>query len=175
MGESIIHSLLLALHNIALVGCAAAPFYNRDLVLMHSQYGPKLYYELDKVVEETLQGNAPYCMVFIATLFVTGIGMPSNYYAFVGVFKQLSLIAWIAVALKLAGVFAMMAIMLVIFFKINPRLRELFAQFKSDEQPQTDSEGEFFTLRARRKALCDICLKFAVGILVFSAFMGFAS
>jgi hypothetical protein len=26
MGEEIIHGILLALHNIALVGCAAAPF-----------------------------------------------------------------------------------------------------------------------------------------------------
>ena len=51
MGEEIIHGILLALHNIALVGCAAAPFYNRNLVLVRGQYGPKLSYELDKVVE----------------------------------------------------------------------------------------------------------------------------
>jgi hypothetical protein len=61
MAEELIHGILLALHNIALVGCAAAPFYNRNLVLMRGQYGPKLHYELDKVVEDTLQGNAPYC------------------------------------------------------------------------------------------------------------------
>ncbi len=51
MSEQIIHGVLLALNNITLVGCAAAPFYNRNLVNQRSQYGPKLFYELDKVVE----------------------------------------------------------------------------------------------------------------------------
>ena len=175
MIQDIIHGLLLALHNIALVGCAAAPFYNRNLVLMRGQYGPKLHYELDKVVEDTIQGNAPYCIVFIATLFATGIGMPLNQYAFVGAFKELHVVAWAAIVLKLLCVFAMVVIMFIIFFKINPRLRELFAQFKQGEQPQSDNEKQFFTLRARRKALCDTCLKFAIGVLIFSAFIGFAS
>ena len=175
MAEEIIHGILLALHNIALVGCAAAPFYNRNLVLMRGQYGPKLHYELDKVVEDTLQGNAPYCMVFIATLFITGIGMPLNHYAFAGAFKELHTVAWITVVLKLAFVFGMVYIMFIIFFKINPKLQELFAQFKQGESPQLDNEKQFFTLRARRKALCEICLFFAIGVLICSAFMGFAS
>lgn len=174
MIEQIIHGLLLALHNIALVGCAAAPFYNRNLVLKRSQYGAKLHYELDKVVEDTLQGNAPYCMVFIVTLFVTGVAMPLNHYVFHGVFKQLHTFAWVAVVLKLASVFGMVAIMGVIFLKINPRLRELFAGFTPGGSVNHDREQEFFTLRARRKALCDTCLKFAVFVLVFSAFLGFA-
>ena len=175
MSQDIIQSILLAIHNIALVGCAAAPFYNRNLVTNRGQYGPKLHYELDKVVEDTLQGNAPYCIVFIVALFVTGIGMPLNHYVFVGVFKQLHIVAYAAVVLKLVCVFAMMVIMFIIFFKINPRLSQLFAGFKPEETPQSDTETEFFTLRARRKALCDTCLKFAVGVLVFSAFMWFAS
>lgn len=173
MGEQIINSILLALHNIALVGCAAAPFYNKALVLKRGQYGAKLFYELDKVVEDTLQGNAPYCMVFIATLFITGLGMPLNHYAFAGSFRELSIVAWTAVSLKLLSVFGMMVIMFIIFFQINPKLRELFAKFDPVESPSTESESKFFALRARRKALCDICLKFAIGILIFSAFMGY--
>ncbi len=173
MVEQTIHGILLALHNIALVGCAAAPFYNRNLVLMRAQFGSKLHYELDKVVEDTLQGNAPYCMVFIAVLFLTGIGMPLNFYAFHGAFKQLHSIAWIAVILKLVFVFGMVIIMGIIFLKINPGLRELFAGFKPKEAPDQEDEKEFFTLRARRKALCDTCLKFAIAVLIFSAFLGF--
>ncbi len=101
--------------------------------------------------------------------------MPLNHYAFEGAFKQLHVVAWIGVVLKLAGVFGMMGIMGIIFFKINPRLREIFVQFNPGVPPQSDSEEEFFTLRARRKALCDTCLKFAVAVLIFSAFIGFAS
>ena len=173
MIEQLIHGILLAFHNIALVGCAAAPFYNRNLVTTRAQYGPKLHYKLDKVVEDTLQGNAPYCIAFIITLFVTGIGIPLNHFAFAGSFKAMHLVASIALTLKLLSVFAMVTIMIIIFSKINPRLRAIFADFKPDAAPQPALETEFFALRARRKTLCDKCLIFAVGILVFSAFMGF--
>lgn len=175
MAEQIIHSILLALHNIALVGCAAAPFYNRNLVLKRAQYGPKLHFRLDKVVEDTLQSNAPYCIAFIITLFVTGIGMPLNYYAFHGALRDMHVVAMVALWLKLVCVFGMVAIMGIIFLKINPRLRVLFGGFDEALEPRQDSEGEFFTLRARRKALCDTCLKFAVGVLVFSAFLRFSA
>ena len=127
MGEQMIHAVLLALHNIALVGCAAAPFYNRALVLKRAQYGPKLHYELDKVVEDTLQGVVPYCIVFITVLFATGIAMPLNYYAFHGALRQTHPVAVAALALKLLCVFGMVVIMGIIFLQINPRLRELFA------------------------------------------------
>jgi hypothetical protein len=77
MAEQLIHSILLALHNIALAACAAAPFYNRQLVVTRGQYGPKLHYELDKVVEDTLRGNTPYCIVFITTLWFTSLAVAS--------------------------------------------------------------------------------------------------
>ncbi|MBI4667823.1 MAG: hypothetical protein HY747_01355 [Elusimicrobia bacterium] len=173
MTEQIIHGILLALHNIALVGCAAAPFYNRNLVATRAQYGPKLHYELDKVVEETLQGNAPYCMAFIAALFATGIAMPLNHYLFHGAFRVLHPAAWAAIGLKLTAVFGMMVIMGQIFLGLNPRLRELFATFAADKAPDIQAEKEFFEKRARRKALCETCLKLAVAVLVCSAFIGF--
>ncbi|GAB4301888.1 MAG: hypothetical protein Kow0090_17440 [Myxococcota bacterium] len=169
----IIYSILLAVHNIALVGCAAAPFYNRALVLKRAQYGAKLNYELDKVVEDTLQGNAPYCIAFIAALFVTGIGMPLNHYAFFGAFREIHAVGWVAIIAKLSLIFGMMAIMGKIFFELNPRLREIFAKFESGKAPDEALQTEFFQKRAKRKALCETCLKFAIGVLIASAFMGF--
>ena len=175
MVEQVIHSIVLALHNIALVGCAAAPFYNRQLVLSRGQYGPKLHYELDKVVEDTLQGNAPYCIVFIVTLWLTGVAMPLNHLLFHGTLRSLHGVAAAALVLKLLSVAAMMVIMFVIFFRLNPRLRELFAGFAPGTAPHPDQEKEFFARRARRKALCETCLKLAVAVLVFSAFLGFGT
>ncbi|MFH1863176.1 MAG: hypothetical protein ABH878_10250 [bacterium] len=175
MIEQIIHSILLALHNIALVGCAAAPFYNRNLVLKRGTLGPRLHYRLDQVVEDTLQGNAPYCMAFIGALFLTGLAMPLNHYLFQGSFKSLHAIAWTALALKLLLVCGMTVIMGIIFLQINPRLRVLFASFQPDQAPLSEKEKEFFTLRARRKALCEKCLWLAIGVLVFSAFLGFGN
>ena len=174
LAEQIIHGVLLALHNIALVGCAAAPFYNRNLVQKRAQYGPKLHYELDKVVEDTIVGNAPYCMVFITVLFATGIGMPLNHLIFNGALHELHPVAWSALGLKLFCVFAMMFIMFKIFFGLNPKLNEMFAKFAPEKSPDSDLEKEFFATRARRKALCDTCLKFAIGVLIFSAFIGFS-
>ena len=174
MTEQIIHSVLLALHNIALVGCAAAPFYNRALVLKRGQYGPKLSYELDKVVEDTLQGNAPYCITFIITLFVTGIAMPLNYYMFQGTFRDSNAVVISALIIKLLFVFGMVVIMLWIFYGINPRLRELFGRFTPSDKPVESEEKEFFALRAKRKSLCEKCLWFAIVVLVASAFLGFS-
>lgn len=173
MTEQIINGVLLALHNIALVGCAAAPFYNRSLVNQRSQYGPKLFYELDKVVEDTLQSNVPYCVTFIITLFVTGAAMPINHYLFHGSFKELNNVASISLALKLVSVVGMVIIMAMIFMKINPELKKMFKGFSSENQPDPESEAAFFKLRARRKYLCGICLVFAILVLVFSAFIGF--
>jgi putative copper export protein len=173
MTEQIIHSVLLALHNIALVGCAAAPFYNRALVLNRGQYGPKLHYELDKVVEETLQGNAPYCITFIITLIITGIAMPLNYYLFHDTIKQTNLVSVTALTVKLIAVAGMVVIMLKIFYRINPRLKEMFAKFSPSAKSDELIEKEFFSLRAKRKSLCEICLVFAIIVLVASAFLGF--
>ncbi|MBI4929491.1 MAG: hypothetical protein HY841_01925 [Bacteroidetes bacterium] len=171
--EQLIHSLLLALHNIALVGCAAAPFYNRNLVNSRSQYGAKLFYELDKVVEDTLQGNAPYCIFFITTLFITGFGMPLNYYFFHGAFKEVSTIAMTAGLIKLVFVFGMLAIMIIIFYKINPEIKKMFSGFTKNVLPDVTIEANFFKLRKRRKKLCEICLVFAIIVLISSAFLGF--
>ena len=173
MLEEIIGKVLLALHNIALVGCAAAPFYNRNLVLNRGQYGPKLSYELDKVVEDTLQGNAPYCIFFIVTLFVTGFGMPLNYYLFHGEVKIVHSIAMISGIVKILFVIGMLVIMINIFSKINPKLKELFDGFKPSEKPNEQKEKEFFSLRAKRRKLCEICLVFSIIVLVLSAFLTF--
>ena len=171
--ENIIYSLLLALHNIALVGCAAAPFYNRNLVKSRSQYGGKLIYELDKVVEDTLQGNAPYCIAFIITLFVTGMAIPLNHYLFHGAFKELTAVSIIAIVIKLTAVFGMVIIMLNIFFKINPSINKIFWGFSKEATPEPKLVADFFKLRAKRKKLCEICLVFAIIVLVSSAFIGF--
>lgn len=173
VAEQVIHGLLLALHNLALVGCAAAPFYNRKLVGFRAQYGPNLHYELDKVVEDTLQSNAPYCMTFLLVLFATGIGIPLNYYAFHGEFHDMHAVAMAAVALKLVFVFGIAIWGMRIFFGLNPKLKVLFSHFEPGVEPDAAKVKEFFAIRAKRKALCDTCFWFAVAVLVFSAFMAF--
>jgi hypothetical protein len=52
-------------------------------------------------------------------------------------------------------------------------LKTHFAKFEPSKTPVPELEKEFFQKRSRRKALCETCLKFAVAVLVFSAFLGF--
>ena len=57
--------------------------------------------------------------------------------------------------------------------KSTPRLRVLFAGFAPGKAPDAEAEKEFFGKRARRKALCETCLKLAIVVLVSSAFISF--
>lgn len=173
IAEQIVHGALLALHNLALVGCAAAPWYMGNLVKFRGQYGPKLHYELDKVVEDTIQNNGPYCLGFLAVLFTTGVAIPLNHYLFHGAFRQLHTVATVSLGLKLVFVFAIATYGMRIFFGKNPALKVLFSKFEPGTEPDPEVVKEFFAIRAERKALCDTCFWFAVAVLVFSAFIGF--
>ncbi|MCP4230030.1 MAG: hypothetical protein GY771_07760 [bacterium] len=171
--ENIINVFLLAVHNIALVGCVAAPFYNLKLVNQRGKHGQKLYYELDKVVEDTIQGNEPYCWAFIILLYATGFAFPFVYYAFHGQFSEFSTIALVAFIVKHVFVFGIVAIAFYITFMVNPKIKALFATFKPDATPADGDASSFFALRATRKKLCKICFAFGIIILLVSPILRF--
>lgn len=171
--ENFIYVVLLAVHNIALVGCAAAPFYNLRLVNQRAQFGKKLYYQLDKVVEDTIQGLEPYCWTFIILLFVTGFGFPATHYAFHGELKEVGSVVKAAFLIKHILVLGMVAMAGTIAFTINPKIRDVFSKFSPDAQPQEELVNKFFGFRAKRKKLCKICFVFAILILVISPVLRF--
>jgi len=172
--EQVIYVILLIVHNIALVGCAAAPFYNLRLVNQRGQYGQKLIYELDKVVEDTLQGLEPYCWAFIILLFITGFGFPVTHYLFHGRLKEVTGIVKVAFVLKHIFVLGMVAIVFQASFSINPKIREIFAKFSPQSEPDEALVKEFFALRAKRKKICKVCFVFAILVLVVSPILRFA-
>jgi hypothetical protein len=171
--ENLIYVVLLIIHNIALVGCAAAPFYNLRLVNQRAQFGQKLFYQLDKVVEDAIQGLEPYCWTFFVLLFVTGFGFPITYYLFHGEFKKVEAIVILALVLKHIFVLGMFVIAIIISTSINPRIRDVFARFSPDTSPDEEAVKQFFAFRARRKKLCKICLVFAILILVITPVLRF--
>lgn len=171
--ENLIYVILLVIHNIALVGCAAAPFYNLRLVNQRAQFGQKVFYQLDKVVEDAIQGLEPYCWTFIILLFVTGFGFPITYYVFHGELREISSIAFVAFLLKHLFVLGMVIIAFYISFSINPRIREAFLKFTPDKTPDEEISKQFFSFRAKRKKLCKICFVFALLILVISPVLRF--
>ena len=166
--ENLIYIVLLALHNIALVGCAAAPFYNLRLVNQRGKHGQKIFYELDTVVENTIQGLEPYCWSFIAILYLTGFGFPVTYFAFHGEMKSFSNTALVSFILKHLFVLGIVAFAFSITFFINPKIKKLLLTFSPDTQPDEEKRKKFFALRAQRKMLCKVCFVFALLILIVS-------
>ena len=171
--ENLIYVVLLALHNIALVGCAAAPFYNLRLANQRKKYGPKVFYEPNKVVEDTIQGLEPYCWVFILTLFVTGLGFPAVHYAFHGAVKETSSVALIGSFFKHVFVLGIVGGAFYIAFFINPKIKAIFSTFSPSEQPDEANCKIFFALRAKRMRLCKICFVFALLILIVTPLLRF--
>lgn len=171
--ENLIYIILLALHNIALAGCAAAPFYNLRLVNQRGKLRQKVFYELDKVVEDTIQGLEPYCWLFIITLFATGFGFPITYYVFHGQLKEFSTVVLISFVLKHIFVLGIVGLAFYITFFINPRIKEIFLGFSPGTQPDEGKAKDFFTLRAKRKRLCKICFVFVLLILIVSPVLRF--
>lgn len=171
--ENLVYTLLLIVHNIALVGCTAAPFYNLRLVNQRAQFGKKIFYQLDKVVEDTIQGLEPYCWSFIFLLIFTGFGFPITHYVFHGKLKEFNTIVFTAFLFKHIFVLGMIIIAFYITFFINPKIKELFLKFSPEKIPQEKSSNLFFELRAKRKKLCKICFVFAVAILVVTPILRF--
>jgi hypothetical protein len=171
--ENAIYAVLLAFHNIALVGCAAAPFYNLRLTGQRGKHGQKIFYELDKVVEDTLQGLEPYCWVFLFTLVVTGIGFPVTHYAFHGEFKDISTVALTGLIIKLLFVFGMAVIAFYIAFSVNPKIKEILLTFVPGAQLAEEKRKVFFALRGTRRRLCKVCFVFALIILIVTPLLRF--
>ena len=171
--ENLIYVALLAIHSIALVGCAAAPFYNLRLVNQRAQFGQKVFFQLDKVVEDTIQGLELYCWGFLILLFATGFGFPVTYYAFHGKVKEFSPAVFWAFLVKHIFVLGMAGIALYIAFVINPKISAAFSKFSPDGSAPEEEARRFFALRAKRKRLCKICFVFAVLILAISPVLRF--
>jgi len=162
--EKVIYSVLLALHNIALVGCVAGPFYMARIVGARAEYEKKIIYPMDRLEEDVITTQPMLCWLFIIILYATGFGFPVVYYLFHGQMKEMSTPAMTAFWVKQVLVLGIVAIQYYGTFVINPRIRELFARFKEGEVPKPEDEKAFFAVRATRKKWCDRCLW--LGILV---------
>lgn len=164
--EKAIYSVLLALHNIALVGCVAGPFYMARIVKARAKYEKKIIYNMDRLEEDVITTQPMICFFMIIVLYATGIGFPVVHHFFHGQLRETGTVAMAAFWLKQALVLGMVAIQFYGAFVLNPKLIEIFARFKEGEAPGPDDEIEFFSTRALRKKWCDRCL--VLGILVLA-------
>ena len=168
MLESTLYAVNLAIHNLLLVACAAAPFYSLRMVNMRATFGKRIIYEYDKSIEGLLSVQPRMCFWFIIGLIVTGFAFPLMYRGFHGEWMQRSMLVYSALTVKTLLVFVGFGIVNYGMFVIDRQIQDLFRSFKPDEQPPQDDLDRFFALRAKRKRFCTYCLYLAAAILVIS-------
>ena len=169
--EKLIYMTLLAVHNIAAITCVAGPFYMARIVKARSRSEKRIIHDMDRLMEDVITSQPPICWAALIVLVATGFAFPAVHYLFHGMFKGLTTVGWIALGLKLAAVAGMAVILYGGTFIFNPKLKELFARFKSEDAPDPKVEQEFFALRARRKYWCDRCWNLGVIVLIASAIL----
>jgi uncharacterized membrane protein len=169
--EKTLYMLLLAAHNIAAVLCVAAPFYMSRISNARSKYDKRVIYDMDRLMEDVITTQPQICWAALITLVITGSGFPFVHYLFYGAFKELTMIGWIALAVKLSAIGGMAFILYWGTFIYNPRLKDLFAKFEPDSKPDPDIEQEFFALRKLRKFWCERCWNLGLIVLVATAIL----
>ncbi|OFX14716.1 MAG: hypothetical protein A2Z18_10030 [Armatimonadetes bacterium RBG_16_58_9] len=171
--EEFLYTVNLAIHNLLLVACAAAPFYQLRMVSKRATFGKRIIYEYDKSIEDLLSVQPKLCFWFIVGLIASGFAFPLIYYAFHGEWQHRSAFVYAALAVKTILVFIGFGIVSYGMFVIDRQIQGLFRQFSPDAQPPQDQLDRFFALRAKRKKFCTVCLYLAAAILVVTPILRF--
>ncbi len=166
MTQHLIHSILLALHNLALVVCAGAPCYLLLIILKRDRQGGENSVELDKLLARTVNASLPYFFFFALLLIATGVGMPLNRALNSGALRPMNPVAGTAAMLKLVSAVAFFSVMAVTFMRFNRPLLRLLSEPKGDPE-------RIRQLSARRRKLLSGATFLAALILILSGFMRF--
>jgi hypothetical protein len=167
-----IQSVLLAFHNVALVIVAGAPFYFEFLLESRASRGTGYLRGTDAVITEAFLKSAPWTMVMLLVLGITGFGMPLNHRIMNGAFRDLNGVEAVAFAAKMVGV----AILFTAAFAMNrgiiPQLAAVSGRFEAGSAG-TGDEGQWTALVARRRLML-LAWRAGAGIaLLSSAFLRF--
>lgn len=171
--ESFFYSINQAVHNLLLVACAAAPFYQLRMVSKRAKFGKKIYFEMDSMIEEILSRQPRLCFWFIIGLVVTGFAFPLIYYGFHGELQQQTPLVYWTLSIKVFLVFLGFGIVNYGMFVIDKQIQGIIKNVQPNEQPPDDVLKKFFALRAKRKKFCTVCLVLAIAILVISPILTF--
>lgn len=171
--EEILYTINLALHILAAVACAAAPFYQLKMVNERGKHGRAIIYNYDQSIERILSLQPRLCFAFIVVLIVTGFAFPVIYYAFHGHWRETSALVLAAFTVKSLLVFAGFGIVLYGLYGIDPKIQALFAQIQPNEPPSQPLLDEFWAWRIKRKKFCKVCFVLAVAILVITPILRF--
>ncbi|HLC41788.1 MAG TPA: DUF2269 family protein [Methylomirabilota bacterium] len=159
-----LYPLLKFLHILAVV-FMAAPLYNLIVVNERVRFG-KAHLQVDQYFEKIIRGNSIRCYVFQLTALVTGLLLVS--------LAGLPLLTNWVLLIKLILLLALMGLLSVVTFSIQPRIDKLLAQAEGDAIPQPIA-AQIAPLRLRRKRLASVCLFLVIttvllGLQIFTPF-----
>lgn len=155
-------SLLKFAHFLTVV-LMAAPYYNLAVVNERARTG-KAHADVDRYMETLIRRNSLRCHVFQWTALATGVAL--------ALASGLSLLEpWLLA--KLALLSALVALLSVVHFSIQPRIDGLLGGVAGDVI-QDDVLGRMKPLRALRKRLAGVCLFLVTVIVLVSIVSRFA-
>ena len=161
-----LYDVLKFLHIITVV-FMAAPLYNLVVVNERVRFG-KAHLQVDQYFESIIRGNSIRCYAFQSTALVTGVLLAALGDSFSAVFTN-----WVLL-LKLLLLLALMGLLSVVHFSIQPRIDGLLAQATGGTIAPQLAAG-IAPLRLERKRLAAVCLFLVMttvilGLQVFARF-----
>lgn len=152
-----LYDTLKFLHVITVV-FMAAPLYNLVVVNERVKFG-RAHLDVNGSFENLIRGNSIRCYVFQVTALVTGVVLVVLGGSMAGLFTN-----WVLVA-KLLLLLALMALLSVVHFSLQPGIDRLLAEATGDVLAPALA-ARIAPLRARRKRLAAICLFLVITTVV---------
>lgn len=152
-----VYSAIKFFHILAVV-FMSVPLYNLIVVNERVSFG-KAPFAVDRYFENIIKGAAVRCYVYQLTALATGLlllplaGLPWS-----------SLLENRILLVKLLLLLALMSLLSVVHFRIQPAIEKLLSQVSGDEIPKEIAD-QVAPLRVSRKRLAALCL-FLVIVLV---------
>lgn len=141
---------ILKFAHILTVVFMAAPLYNLVAVSERVRFG-KAPLQVDQYFENLIRGNSTRCYIFQGTALVTGILLVILGGSLVSLATN-----WVLLV-KFLILLALMGLLSVVHFSIQPRIDSLLAQATGDAISQSLA-AQITPLRLRRKRLASLCL-----------------
>ena len=162
-----LYQLLKFLHVLTVV-FMAAPLYNLIVVNERVRFG-KAHLQVDQYFENIIRGNSIRCYIFQLTALVTGVLLVVLGGSVLSLFTN-----WVLLA-KLLLLLALMGLLSVVTFSIQPRIDRLLAEARGEEAIPQPVATQIAPLRLQRKRLASVCLFLVIttvllGLQVFTPF-----
>lgn len=152
------YNIVKFIHVLAVV-FMAAPLYNLIVVHERRRLG-KATFLIDRYFENIIKGAAIRCYVYQFTALVTGLLLLP-----LGGFLWSDLIRNPILLLKLILLLALMGLLSIVHFRLQPAIEVLLNEVKGDEIPEGIAK-QIAPIRLRRTRIASICLFIVITIVL---------